>query len=123
MCLLYKKALLAGPLKGHNGNESIALQKRKQGRMQRRIHFEEDTSSYAGSEEGSDVSSEAVEAKKSAHTAGSEVVVTLMSVDAGRVVNILGSFHELWSLPLQMLVALYLLYLQVMFNNGFNQNV
>ena len=36
-----------------------------------------------------------------------------MSVDAGRVVNIMLSFHELWSLPLQMAVALYLLYLQV----------
>lgn len=40
-------------------------------------------------------------------------VATLMSVDAGRVVNILLSFHELWSLPLQIAVALYLLYLQV----------
>lgn len=38
---------------------------------------------------------------------------TLMSVDAGRLVNLALSFHELWSLPLQILLALYLLYTQV----------
>ncbi|GFR50512.1 hypothetical protein Agub_g12778, partial [Astrephomene gubernaculifera] len=40
-------------------------------------------------------------------------VSTLMSVDAGRAVNLLLSFHELWSLPWQMGLALYLLYTQV----------
>uniref|UniRef100_A0AAQ4QG79 ATP-binding cassette, sub-family C (CFTR/MRP), member 10 n=1 Tax=Gasterosteus aculeatus aculeatus TaxID=481459 RepID=A0AAQ4QG79_GASAC len=40
-------------------------------------------------------------------------VVNLMSTDADRVVNFFGSFHELWSLPLQFAITLYLLYLQV----------
>lgn len=40
-------------------------------------------------------------------------VNTLMSVDSGRVVNLLLSFHELWSLPMQMVLALYMLYTQV----------
>ena len=38
---------------------------------------------------------------------------TLMSVDADRVVNLCSSLHELWSLPLQILAALILLYTQV----------
>lgn len=38
---------------------------------------------------------------------------TLMSVDADRVVNLCTSLHELWSLPLQILTALILLYTQV----------
>lgn len=38
---------------------------------------------------------------------------TLMSVDADRVVNLCSSLHELWSLPLQILAALVLLYTQV----------
>ncbi|GIM00922.1 hypothetical protein Vretimale_5804, partial [Volvox reticuliferus] len=40
-------------------------------------------------------------------------VSTLMSVDSGRAVNLLLSFHELWSLPMQMVLALYMLYMQV----------
>lgn len=40
-------------------------------------------------------------------------VSTLMSVDAGRVINLGISLHELWSLPAQIIIALYLLYLQV----------
>ncbi|KAM9818916.1 ATP-binding cassette sub-family C member 10 [Syngnathus typhle] len=40
-------------------------------------------------------------------------VVNLMSADTERVVNFFNSFHELWSLPFQLGVALYLLYLQV----------
>ena len=40
-------------------------------------------------------------------------VQTLMSVDADRVVNLCTSFHELWSLPLQITAALILLYTQV----------
>lgn len=40
-------------------------------------------------------------------------VVNLMSTDADRVVNFCNSFHELWSLPFQFTVTLYLLYLQV----------
>lgn len=40
-------------------------------------------------------------------------IQTLVSIDAGRVVNLCISFHELWSLPLQIAIALYLLYLQV----------
>eukprot|EP00897_Mesotaenium_endlicherianum_P006893 jgi/Mesen1/6231/ME000320S05428 len=42
-------------------------------------------------------------------------IQTLMSVDAERVVNLCISAHELWSLPLQLAVALFLLYLQVRF--------
>ncbi|XP_061536277.1 ATP-binding cassette sub-family C member 10 isoform X4 [Phycodurus eques] len=40
-------------------------------------------------------------------------VVNLMSTDTDRVVNFFNSFHELWSLPFQLALALYLLYLQV----------
>ena len=36
-----------------------------------------------------------------------------MSVDADRVVNLCVSLHELWSLPVQIAIALYLLYTQV----------
>jgi ATP-binding cassette subfamily C (CFTR/MRP) protein 10 len=46
-----------------------------------------------------------------AHSSGA--VQTLMSVDADRVVNLFSSLHELWSLPLQIAVALCLLYTQV----------
>jgi ATP-binding cassette subfamily C (CFTR/MRP) protein 10 len=42
-------------------------------------------------------------------------IQTLMSVDGDRVVNLCASVHELWSLPLQMAVALGLLYMQVKF--------
>lgn len=40
-------------------------------------------------------------------------VVNLMSTDSDRVVNFFNSFHELWSLPFQFSITLYLLYLQV----------
>ncbi len=43
----------------------------------------------------------------------SGAVQTLMSVDADRVVNLCVSLHELWSLPAQIAIALYLLYTQV----------
>ena len=39
-------------------------------------------------------------------------VQTLMSVDADRVVNMFSWMHELWSLPLQIVIALGLLYTQ-----------
>ena len=39
-------------------------------------------------------------------------VQTMMSVDADRVVNMFSWMHELWSLPLQIVVALGLLYTQ-----------
>lgn len=38
---------------------------------------------------------------------------TLMSVDADRLVNLCISFHDLWSLPTQIAIALWLLYTQV----------
>ena len=44
---------------------------------------------------------------------GAGAVQTLMSVDADRVVNLCISLHELWSLPAQIALALYLLYTQV----------
>ncbi|KAL1005985.1 hypothetical protein UPYG_G00066450 [Umbra pygmaea] len=40
-------------------------------------------------------------------------VVNFMSTDTDRVVGFFGSFHELWSLPFQFSIVLYLLYLQV----------
>uniref|UniRef100_A0A4W5PMC5 ATP-binding cassette, sub-family C (CFTR/MRP), member 10 n=1 Tax=Hucho hucho TaxID=62062 RepID=A0A4W5PMC5_9TELE len=40
-------------------------------------------------------------------------VVNFMSTDTDRVVNFFNSFHEMWSLPFQLSIALYLLYLQV----------
>ncbi|KAK7270617.1 hypothetical protein RJT34_25919 [Clitoria ternatea] len=42
-------------------------------------------------------------------------IQTFMSVDADRTVNLCNSFHDTWSLPLQIGVALYLLYTQVKF--------
>nr|AIU41639.1 ABC transporter family protein [Hevea brasiliensis] len=42
-------------------------------------------------------------------------IQTFMSVDADRTVNLCNSFHEIWGLPLQIGVALYLLYTQVKF--------
>ncbi|XP_043917025.1 ATP-binding cassette sub-family C member 10 [Protopterus annectens] len=40
-------------------------------------------------------------------------IVNFMSTDTDRLVNFFPSFHELWSLPFQFAVTLYLLYLQV----------
>ncbi|XP_021866255.1 ABC transporter C family member 13 isoform X2 [Spinacia oleracea] len=42
-------------------------------------------------------------------------IQTFMSVDADRTVNLCNSFHDIWSLPLQIGIALYLLYTQVSF--------
>ncbi|KAL3686877.1 hypothetical protein R1sor_013186 [Riccia sorocarpa] len=42
-------------------------------------------------------------------------IQTFMSVDAERVANLVNCGHELWSLPLQMGVALWMLYMQVKF--------
>ncbi|CAK9157465.1 unnamed protein product [Ilex paraguariensis] len=42
-------------------------------------------------------------------------IQTFMSVDADRTVNLCNSFHDIWSLPFQIGVALYLLYTQVNF--------
>ncbi|CAN1224126.1 ABC transporter C family member 13 [Linum perenne] len=42
-------------------------------------------------------------------------IQTFMSVDTDRTVNLCNSFHDIWSLPLQIVVALYLLYTQVRF--------
>lgn len=43
---------------------------------------------------------------------GNADVATLMSVDADRTVNMVASGHECWSLPLQIIAALCLLYSQ-----------
>ncbi|KAL3511976.1 hypothetical protein ACH5RR_024693 [Cinchona calisaya] len=40
-------------------------------------------------------------------------IQTFMSVDVDRTVNLCNSFHDMWSLPLQIGIALYLLYMQV----------
>ncbi|XP_022998363.1 ABC transporter C family member 13 isoform X3 [Cucurbita maxima] len=42
-------------------------------------------------------------------------IQTFMSVDTDRTVNLCNSFHDMWSLPLQIGLALYLLYVQVKF--------
>ncbi|KAH9667477.1 multidrug resistance-associated protein 11 [Citrus sinensis] len=42
-------------------------------------------------------------------------IQTFMSVDTDRTVNLANSFHDAWSLPFQIGVALYLLYTQVKF--------
>ncbi|XP_073147479.1 ABC transporter C family member 13 isoform X2 [Henckelia pumila] len=42
-------------------------------------------------------------------------IQTFMSVDADRIVNLCNSVHDMWSLPLQIGIALYLLYKQVNF--------
>lgn len=40
-------------------------------------------------------------------------VVNLMSVDTDRIVNSCASFHAFWSIPFQLVVTLYLLYIQL----------
>ncbi|XP_067884304.1 ATP-binding cassette sub-family C member 10 isoform X2 [Heterodontus francisci] len=40
-------------------------------------------------------------------------IVNFMSTDTDRIVNFFPSFHEVWSLPFQFSIALYLLYQQV----------
>ena len=40
-------------------------------------------------------------------------VVNFMSTDTDRIVNFCLSFHQFWSLPFQVAVALYLLHQQV----------
>nr|QGP74118.1 ABCC transporter [Sedum alfredii] len=42
-------------------------------------------------------------------------IQTYMSVDVDRVVNLCNSVHDMWSLPLQISIALYMLYTQVRF--------
>ncbi|KAJ9559656.1 hypothetical protein OSB04_004816 [Centaurea solstitialis] len=42
-------------------------------------------------------------------------IQTFMSVDVDRTVNMCNSFHDMWSLPLQIGIALYLLYTQVQY--------
>ncbi|CAL9222685.1 unnamed protein product [Arabidopsis halleri] len=42
-------------------------------------------------------------------------IQTFMSVDADRIVNLCNSLHDMWSLPLQIGISLYLLYTQVKF--------
>ncbi|KAG7492992.1 hypothetical protein MATL_G00021320 [Megalops atlanticus] len=40
-------------------------------------------------------------------------VVNFMSTDTDRLVNFFNSFHDIWNLPLQFAITLYLLYMQV----------
>lgn len=104
MCILYKKSLLIGPQS--DGDQVLTI-----------------PGSKGTKRAGTGIAAKAAVAAQQKPANGSKQVAvnsgatgevaTLMSVDAGRVVNLLVSFHELWSLPLQMAVALYLLYLQV----------
>jgi ATP-binding cassette subfamily C (CFTR/MRP) protein 10 len=52
-----------------------------------------------------------VELESNAFNAGR--IVNLMSTDVDRVVNLCPSLHAFWSLPLQLVIALYLLYQEV----------
>lgn len=52
-------------------------------------------------------------AERSKFTEGE--IQTFMAVDSDRTVNLCNSFHDMWSLPLQIGVALFLLYTQVKF--------
>ncbi|KAB7504946.1 Multidrug resistance-associated protein 7 [Armadillidium nasatum] len=40
-------------------------------------------------------------------------IVNLMSTDTDRIINFCTSFHAFWSLPLQLIVTFYLLYVQI----------
>lgn len=40
-------------------------------------------------------------------------VINFMSTDTDRIVNFCPSFHAFWSLPAQVAITLYLLYLQI----------
>lgn len=40
-------------------------------------------------------------------------VLNLMSTDTDRIVNSCASFHSFWSIPVQLIVTLYLLYVQI----------
>ncbi|KAG1690982.1 Multidrug resistance-associated protein 7 [Nymphon striatum] len=40
-------------------------------------------------------------------------IIDMMSTDVDRIVNFAPSFHELWSLPVQILISLYLIYNQI----------
>lgn len=46
---------------------------------------------------------------------GSGRIQTLMSVDVDKILGFVTGFHELWSLPMQIIIALILLYTQVRF--------
>ena len=104
MCILYKKSLLIGPQS--EGDQVLTI-----------------PGSKGTKRAGTGIAAKAAVAAQqkpangrkqvAVNSGATGEVATLMSVDAGRVVNLLVSFHELWSLPLQMAVALYLLYLQV----------
>ncbi|CAL9010883.1 unnamed protein product [Prunus brigantina] len=52
-------------------------------------------------------------AERSKFTEGE--IQTFMAIDSDRTVNLCNSFHDMWSLPLQIGVALFLLYTQVKF--------
>ena len=104
MCILYKKSLLAG--------RSVS------GALMQQPHGPGGDGHGSDSGDETDPNGRGNERPSSDRPAGASSTTkaeaeTLMSVDAGRVINIMGSFHELWSLPLQMVIALYLLYLQV----------
>ncbi|XP_050381430.1 ABC transporter C family member 13 isoform X2 [Argentina anserina] len=52
-------------------------------------------------------------AERSKFTEGE--IQTFMAIDSDRIVNLSNSLHDMWSLPLQIAVALFLLYTQVKF--------
>lgn len=65
----------------------------------------------SSSKKGSSGISSSSRGAKSAVTIGD--INTLMAVDAGRLANLALSLQELWSLPLQIIAAMTLLFLQV----------
>ena len=117
MCVVYKKALLVGGKAGGSRQWQEAADNgsgREGGRGSGRPSGGCDDDDDDGDRSVESMSPYEGGKVSSASSSGNVAeVATLMSVDAGRVVNMLGAFHELWSLPMQMAVALYLLYLQV----------
>lgn len=41
------------------------------------------------------------------------IIVVLFYADTSRITNFCPSFHAVWSLPIQIVVSLYLLYMQI----------
>lgn len=52
-------------------------------------------------------------AQLSAENFSTGEIVNLMSTDTDRLMNFAESFHACWSMPLQLFITLYLLYLQL----------
>ena len=65
------------------------------------------------SDDDGEISEDEMKDQKAAQLSSSGSVMNLMSTDCDRISNFCPSFHQFWSLPFQIAVALYLLYRQV----------